>query len=56
MNIEKQKYNTPTIELVELDNEISLTLESAPPEGPDEGNNNIVPSYFNNDPFKTMNA
>ena len=51
----KKFYIAPSIDCITLDNEISLALES-PPVGPGEGNNNIVPSYFNNDPFKTMNA
>lgn len=54
-NLSKKLYIQPKIELVKLDNEISLALESAPPEGPGEVNNN-TPAYFNNDPFKTTNA
>lgn len=46
----KKLYIAPRIELVELDNEISLALESAPPEGPGESRN-VVPEYFNNNPF-----
>jgi len=38
----KKKYIAPEIELVELDNEISLALEStAPPAGPSETLNNV---------------
>jgi len=38
----KKKYIAPEIELVELDNEISLALEStAPPAGPSETLNSI---------------
>ncbi len=33
----KKKYMEPLIATVILDNEISLSLESSPPEGPDEG-------------------
>lgn len=29
-------YNSPEIQIIHLDNEISLALESAPPAGPDE--------------------
>jgi hypothetical protein len=47
----KRYYLTPTIELVKLDNEISLILESSPPKGPTEVKN--TPEYFNNDPFKS---
>jgi len=32
----KKKYIVPLLELVILDNEISLALESLPPEGPEE--------------------
>jgi hypothetical protein len=49
---EKGFYISPDVACVKLDNEISLSLESAPPAGPDEGMNN-APGYFNNDPFKT---
>ena len=48
----KRPYISPTIERVELDNEISLALESSPPGGPGEISLN-APEYFNNDPFKT---
>jgi len=48
----KRSYISPTIERVELDNEISLALESSPPGGPGEISLN-APEYFNNDPFKT---
>jgi len=35
--MEKKKYITPAIEIITLDNEISLALESAaPPAGPSE--------------------
>jgi hypothetical protein len=30
-------YTSPTVEVILLDNEISLQLQSTPPEGPDEG-------------------
>ena len=48
----KRPYTLPTIVRVELDNEISLALASAPPSGPNESSL-IAPEYFNNDPFKT---
>jgi hypothetical protein len=48
----KRPYTSPTIERVELDNEISLALESAPPVGPNEISLS-TPEHFNNDPFKT---
>lgn len=48
---EKRMYLNPTIELLKLDNEISLALQSTPPEGPGEGAS-LTPEYLNNDPFK----
>lgn len=53
--MEKKIYTVPKIELVELDNEISLALESAPPFGPGESIAKI-PDYFNNDPFNNSEA
>jgi hypothetical protein len=50
-NENKKIYFQPQIEHINLDNEISLILESTPPEGPNESLNSI-PDYFNNDPFK----
>jgi hypothetical protein len=34
--MEKKKYTVPAIEIIMLDNEISLSMESEPPYGPDE--------------------
>ncbi len=50
--MEKKIYTAPHIEIIFLDNEISLALESAPPVGPDEGYLKTQ-EYFNNDLFKT---
>ena len=47
----KQLYIIPQIERIELDNEISLALESTPPGGPGESLN--TPDHLKNDPFKT---
>jgi hypothetical protein len=50
-----KKYIAPHIDIIYLDNEISLALESSPPIGPDEGpfgSNLNAPGYFNSDPFK----
>jgi hypothetical protein len=49
--MEKSIYIAPQIELIKLDNEISLALESGPPELPGE---EVIAAkdYFNNDPFK----
>ena len=51
----KQAYTSPSVERIELDNEIALQLESTPPKAPGEANLN-VPEYFNNDPFKGNQA
>lgn len=48
---EKREYCSPVIEQIMLDHEISLTLDSTPPEGPGESLTK-APEYFNNDPFK----
>ena len=50
--IDKRVYSQPEIMVMKLDNEISLALESAPPEGPDEVMNS-APEYFNNNPLKS---
>jgi hypothetical protein len=47
----KREYIAPTVELIQLDNEISLALASDPPTY--ETNNKLAPEYFNNDPFKS---
>jgi hypothetical protein len=39
--MEKKKYISPRIEIIELDNEISLALQSSPPVGPSEVLNSI---------------
>ena len=36
-----KKYTLPAIEVIVLDNEISLALESAPPVGPSETLNSV---------------
>ena len=47
----KRVYISPEIQLITLDNEISLQLASDPPVPPgDEVYNK--PEYFNNDPYK----
>lgn len=47
---EKRIYQQPQIEQIQLDNEISLALESNPMEGPMEGKL-INIKTFNSDPF-----
>lgn len=51
--MKKKKYIKPRIELIYLDNEISLALASnpTPPPGPSEGMN-AAPTHFNNNPYK----
>jgi len=49
----KRIYNAPLIERIQLDNEISLSTESAPPAGNGDELISKAPEYFNNDPFKT---
>ena len=49
----KKTYIAPLIELIKLDNEISLALESTPPVGPSEVSNfNQNPEYYENTAFK----
>jgi len=53
--MKRTTYITPEIELIELDRQISLALESAleePPYGPDEVRM-IAPEHFNNSAIKT---
>jgi len=50
----KKKYITPRIEIICLDNDISLQLESNPPGGP--GETNLSPAFLNNNPFKSSKA
>ena len=53
----KQIYNSPRIERIELDNEISLVLVSGDPGDPSSGQDPnaslMAPEYFNNNPFKS---
>jgi len=48
----KREYTTPVIEQIQIDNTISLVLESTPPDGPGEVLG-AAPEYFNNNPFKS---
>lgn len=47
----KRIYNKPTVELIKLDNEISLILESSNSDPGEPGYVNSL-EYFNNDPCK----
>lgn len=52
----KKRYISPAMQQIMLDNEISLALESTPPDSaPGEGQL-MTPHYFNNDPFRNQNA
>lgn len=50
--LKKKNYDSPKIECIELDNEISLTLASF--NDPSEPGVSLqkTPEYFNNDPYK----
>lgn len=51
--MEKRKYLTPSVEIIKLDCQISLQLESAsPPAGPGDETTRISPEYMNNNPFE----
>ena len=52
-NKKNTAYQTPQIERIVLDNEISLQLESTPPVGPGGETVFNTPEYFRLDPFKT---
>ncbi len=47
-----RKYIVPKIEVIQLDNEISLQLQSIPPEGPGESGP-LSQEYMKTNPFKT---
>lgn len=49
----RKKYISPEIERIELDNEISLALESDAPFGPNEEVLNNTPNFIKNDHFKS---
>jgi len=52
-----RKYLKPRIEIIFLDNEISLALESSPPAGPSETNNRFKTNEsFNLEPFPNYQA
>ena len=49
---EKRIYIQPVIEFIQLDNEISLALESNPMDGPGETNLLRKNEYFQTNPFE----
>jgi hypothetical protein len=53
----KLKYTSPFIEVIHIDNEISLALYSLPPNGPDESNNDLFSSdLLNRNPNTKINC
>jgi hypothetical protein len=50
-NTGNSSYFPPQIEIIKLDNDVSLQLESEPPIGPGELTT-LAPDYFNSDPLK----
>jgi len=42
----RERYTSPCIKSIQIDNDISLALESTPPAGPEEGMNSL------HNPFK----
>ncbi len=49
---EKKQYVQPVIERIELDNDISLQLQSLNPSGEPTDEDWLSNEYFNNDPYK----
>ena len=53
MKTTKKEYTQPIIDVIVLDNEIALVLESStPPIGPSE-TKNATPEFFKNNPYNT---
>jgi hypothetical protein len=46
--IDKKVYLPPVVQTIKLDSEISLNLESTPPNGPSETHLKLPESYLNN--------
>jgi len=42
-----KKYVSPQINIIKLDNDVSLQLESVPPIGPNEDAMQATPNHFN---------
>jgi hypothetical protein len=49
----KKEYIMPQVKCINIDNEISLALESTPPGAPGEVYN-TAPQHFNSNPFKNQ--
>jgi len=54
-NTEKHEYIAPSILVINLDNDISLQLESSPPVFENEGLT-AVPEFFKQNPFHSQNS
>jgi hypothetical protein len=52
--MQKKIYNTPHIELLIIDNNVALILESNPPIGPDETREISTPDFLHNNHFKNV--
>jgi hypothetical protein len=52
METKKKTYSCPEITTIEIDNEISLVMMSAGPEG--DPTESIQPDHFSLNPFKLM--
>ena len=50
----KIEYSSPTIERINLDNEISLILMSGNPGNPSPQSSTSMPEFFNNHPVKDV--
>jgi len=53
MQTTKMKYIVPELKMIEIDNEIALSLESEPPLGPEEVMNTGTSGKFNDSIFKS---
>lgn len=53
---ERKTYISPIIECIELDNEISLELQSDAPVGPFELVEYNTPDFISNDPYRSLNT
>lgn len=51
---QKRRYAKPRLERVQVDNKISINMDSVPPYDPTD-NISINPLHFNDNPFKLPN-
>jgi len=54
--VAKKLYSQPMIEIIIIDNEISLQLQSGAPTPPIEPVDSRTPNFINQDPFKSSMA